>query len=371
MAGNSFGTLFRVTTWGESHGTALGAVIDGCPPGLELSESIIQKELEKRRPGKGGATSPRKEPDIVQIMSGTFKPEGYRCEVTTGTPISLVIMNKDAHSKSYSHLKDVFRPGHGDLTYQAKYAIRDHRGGGRASARETAARVAAGAVAAQLLGKYDIVVRAYTVALGGISINKCNMGEMSENRLFCPDNEAAGRMEERIKDVRKQGDTLGGIVEIRATCPAGLGEPVFDKLDGELARGLMSIGAVKGVEIGAGFAAAAMLGSENNDPIRPDGFAGNNAGGILAGISSGEPLIIRVAVKPIPSVNKKQNTIDINNEPVKIKIGGRHDISAIPRIVPVCEAMVRLVLADHLLRQLPVIELINRLEQTGEKQEQE
>jgi chorismate synthase len=362
MAGNSFGTLFRVTTWGESHGTALGAVIDGCPPGLELSESIIQKELEKRRPGKGGATSPRKEPDLVQIMSGIFKPEGYNCEVTTGTPISLVIMNQDAHSKSYNHLKDVFRPGHGDLSYQAKYAIRDHRGGGRASARETAARVASGAVAAQLLNKYDISVRAYTIALGGVKIDKYNMNEICQNSFFCPDNEAAALMEERVTEVRKQGDTLGGIVEIRATCPAGLGEPVFDKLDGELAKGLMSIGAVKGVEIGAGFAAAAMLGSENNDPIGTDGFTGNNAGGILAGISSGEPLIIRVAVKPIPSISKEQETVNINNEPVKIKIGGRHDISAIPRIVPVCEAMVRLVLADQLLRQLPVIELIN---QTG------
>ncbi len=371
MAGNSLGILFRVTTWGESHGTALGAVIDGCPPGVELSESIIQKELEKRRPGKGGATSPRKEPDLVQIMSGIFKPEGCDCELTTGTPISLVIMNKDAHSKSYRHLRDVFRPGHGDLTYQAKYAIRDHRGGGRASARETAARVAAGAVAGQLLNKYAIDVKAYTVAMGGISTDKRNMDEIGENRLFCPDNEAAGKMEERVSEVRKQGDTLGGIVEIYATCPAGLGEPVFDKLDGELARGLMSIGAVKGVEIGAGFAAAAMLGSENNDSIRPDGFAGNNAGGILAGISNGEPLIIRMAVKPIPSINKEQQTVNFNNEPVKIKIGGRHDISAIPRIVPVCEAMVRLVLADQLLRQLPVIEFINRRYGVDGKQEWE
>lgn len=361
MAGNSFGTLFRVTTWGESHGTALGAVIDGCPPGLELSESIIQKELEKRRPGKGGATSPRKEPDLVQIMSGIFKPEGYACEVTTGTPISLVIMNKDAHSKSYNHLERVFRPGHGDLTYQAKYAVRDHRGGGRASARETAARVAAGAVAGQLLNKYDIAVRAYTVALGGISVGKRNLDDICENRLFCPDNEAAGRMEERIAEVRRQGDTLGGIVEIRAICPPGLGEPVFSKLDGELAKGLMSIGAVKGVEIGAGFAVAEMLGSENNDSIKTDGFVSNNAGGILAGISNGEPLLIRVAVKPIPSINKEQDTVNIDNEPVKIKVGGRHDISAIPRIVPVCEAMVKLVLADQLLRQLPVIEFRGRL----------
>ncbi len=218
MAGNTFGTLFKVTTWGESHGTGLGAVIDGCPPGIELNEELIQAELERRRPGKGGATSPRKEPDRVQIMSGTYRPEGGDCELTTGTPISLVIMNKDAHSKSYSHLRDVFRPGHGDLTYQSKYGIRDHRGGGRASARETAARVAAGAVAARLLWKYSMRVQAYTVALGGVHTDKRDLSVLDENRLFCPDNDAAARMEERIVEVRNQGDTLGGIVEIRAVC---------------------------------------------------------------------------------------------------------------------------------------------------------
>jgi len=365
MAGNTFGTLFKVTTWGESHGTGLGAVIDGCPPGIELNEEMIQAELERRRPGKGGATSPRKEPDKVQIMSGTFKPEGCDCELTTGTPISLVIMNKDAHSKSYTHLRDIFRPGHGDLTYQSKYGLRDHRGGGRASARETAARVAAGAVAARLLSTYSMQVQAYTVALGGISTDKRDLSMMTENRLFCPDNKAAARMEERIAKIRSQGDTLGGIVEIRAVCPPGLGEPVFDKLDGELARALMSIGAVKGVEIGAGFAVAEMLGSENNDPISPSGFLGNNSGGILAGISSGEHLIIRVAVKPIPSIHKEQQTVNINNESVSIKVGGRHDISAIPRIVPVCEAMVRMTLADHLLRQLPLIQVREQLEKHG------
>lgn len=351
MAGNTFGTLFKVTTWGESHGTALGAVIDGCPPGIDLSPEMIQQELDRRRPGKGGATSPRKEPDQVRIMSGTFQPEGCECAQTTGTPISLVIFNKDAHSKSYNNLQDVFRPGHGDLTYQAKYGIRDHRGGGRASARETAARVAAGAIARQFLRKHEIAVQAYTVALGGVTTHNRDLALITENRLFCPDNEAAERMEERIREVRSQGDTVGGIVEIRAACLPGLGEPVFDKLDGELARALMSIGAVKGVEIGAGFRAAEMLGSENNDPISPTGFLGNNAGGILAGISNGEHLIIRVAVKPIPSIHKEQQTVNLRNEPVKIKVGGRHDISAIPRIIPVCEAMVRLTLADHLLRQ--------------------
>jgi len=352
MAGNTFGTLFRVTTWGESHGTAVGAVIDGCPPGIELTPEIIQKELDKRRPGKGKGESPRKEPDIVEIMSGTFKPEGASTELTTGTPISLVIFNKDAHSKSYDNLKDIFRPGHGDITYQAKYGIRDHRGGGRASARETAARVAAGAVASQLLAAHNIEVIGYTVALGGVRAEKRDLAAVNTNRLFCPDSNAVEKMEARIEEVREQGDTLGGVVEIRAVCPPGLGEPVFDKLDGELARALMSIGAVKGVEIGAGFQAAEMLGSENNDIISPSGFLGNNSGGILAGISNGEHLIMRVAVKPIPSIRKEQQTVNVHNEAVAIKIGGRHDISAIPRIVPVCEAMVRLTLADHLLRQI-------------------
>lgn len=352
MAGNTFGTLFRVTTWGESHGMAVGAVIDGCPPGIELTQNVIQKELDKRRPGKGKGESPRKEPDRVEIMSGTFRPEGAPTELTTGTPISLVIFNKDAHSQSYDHLKDIFRPGHGDITYQAKYGIRDHRGGGRASARETAARVAAGAVASQLLAAHNIEVIGYTVALGGVRAEKRDFAAVNTNRLFCPDTNAAEKMEARINEVREQGDTLGGVVEIRATCPPGLGEPVFDKLDGELARALMSIGAVKGVEIGAGFQAAEMLGSENNDVISPLGFLGNNSGGILAGISNGEHLIMRVAVKPIPSIRKEQQTVNVHNEPVAIKIGGRHDISAIPRIVPVCEAMVRLTLADHLLRQI-------------------
>ncbi len=352
MAGNTFGTLFRVTTWGESHGKAVGAVIDGCPPGIELTPKIIQRELDKRRPGKGKGESPRKEPDTVEIMSGVFKPEEAETELTTGTPISLVIFNKDAHSESYDHLKDIFRPGHGDITYQAKYGIRDHRGGGRASARETAARVAAGAVASQLLAAHNIEVTGYTVAVGGVQAEKRDLDAVNTNRLFCPDSDAAKRMEARIEEVRDQGDTLGGIVEIMAACPPGLGEPVFDKLDGELARALMSIGAVKGVEIGSGFRAAEMLGSENNDIISPSGFLGNNSGGILAGISNGEHLIMRVAVKPIPSIRKQQQTVNLHNEPVSIKIGGRHDISAIPRIVPVCEAMVRLTLADHLLRQI-------------------
>lgn len=346
MAGNTFGKAFRVTTWGESHGPALGAVIDGCPPGMELDFSDIQKDLEKRRPGKGGGESPRKEPDQVEILSGTF--EG----LTTGTPISLIIYNKDAQSKAYDHLQNIFRPGHGDLTYLKKYGLRDHRGGGRASARETVARVAAGGVARKILAENDISVIAYTVAMGEVSTSKREMGDISNNRLCCPDLDAAERMEELIESVKKRGDSLGGIVEIKATgCPAGLGEPVFDKLDGALAQALMSIGAVKGVEIGAGFEAAGLLGSENNDALTPQGYRTNNAGGILAGIANGDDIIARVAVKPIPSISLEQDTLNLDNEPVKIKVSGRHDISAIPRIVPVCEAMVCLTLADHLLRQ--------------------
>jgi len=354
MAGNTFGKLFRVTTWGESHGTAVGAVIDGCPPGIVLDINELQKEMNRRRPGQGGASSPRKEPDRVEILSGIFAANDADLPRTTGTPISLIIYNKDAHSKSYDNLRDIFRPGHGDLTYLAKYGIRDHRGGGRASARETAARVAAGAVAAQLLLQHNIKVCAYTVALGGVHAQQRDLSLIENNSYYCPDAEAAVKMEQRVQEVRAQGDTVGGIVEIVASCPAGLGEPVFDKLEAELAHGLMSIGAVKGVEIGAGFAAAAMLGSENNDPIGSFGFLTNNAGGILAGISNGAQLVMRVAVKPIPSIAKEQQTVNLANEPVTIKVGGRHDISAIPRIIPVCEAMVRLTLADHLLRQMAV-----------------
>ena len=350
MAGNTFGKAFRVTTWGESHGPAVGAVIDGCPPGIPLSTEDIKRDMDRRRPGKGAGESPRKEPDKVEVLSGTFEGK------TTGTPISLVIYNKDAESKAYKHLQNIFRPGHGDITYLKKYGIRDHRGGGRASARETAARVAAGAVARQILGLENIIVSAYTIALGGIEATKREFSEIIENRLNCPDNEAATRMEERIAEVRRQGDSLGGIVEVRATGSlTGLGEPVFDKLDGALAQALMSIGAVKGVEIGAGFAAAGMFGSENNDVITPAGFETNNAGGILAGISNGDDIIARVAVKPIPSISKEQKTIDLDNNPTTITIGGRHDISAIPRIIPVCEAMVSLTLTDHLLRQKAIL----------------
>jgi len=350
MPGNTFGKYFCVTTWGESHGPAIGAVIDGCPPGLLLSPDVIQEELDRRRPGKGGVSeTSRREPDRVEILSGTF--EGR----TTGTPISLVIWNKDPKPGAYDALKDVFRPGHGDITYLKKYGIRDHRGGGRASGRETAARVAAGAVAKILLQRHGIEVMAYTVALGGIWAGERDLSRIRENPFFCPDMEAARRMEERVRKVRSMGDSLGGVVEVLCRgVPPGLGEPVFDKLDGEIGKALMSIGAVKGVEIGSGFKAPELLGSENNDPITPEGFASNNAGGILAGISNGADIVARAAVKPIPSISLEQQTIDRHGRPTTIKIEGRHDISAIPRIVPVCEAMIRLVLADHLLRQIAI-----------------
>ncbi len=348
MPGNIFGTLFRVVTWGESHGPAIGAVIDGCPPGLPISPEVIQEELDRRRPGKGGLSeTARREPDRVEILSGTFEGK------TTGTPISLIIWNKDPKPGAYDHLRDIFRPGHGDITYLKKYGIRDHRGGGRSSGRETAARVAAGAVAKILLKEHGIDVMAYTVALGGIEAKERDFSVCKENPFFCPDREAAEKMKERVVQVKKDGDSLGGIVEILCKgVPTGLGDPVFDKLDADLAKAVMSIGAVKGIEIGAGFKASTLLGSENNDSITPQGFLTNNAGGILAGISSGAEIILRAAVKPIPSIAKEQKTIDVEGRRTTIKIGGRHDISAIPRIVPVCEAMVRLVLADHLLRQM-------------------
>ncbi len=350
MAGNTIGKAFKVTTWGESHGLALGAVIDGCPPHIELSEEYIQEEMERRRPGRSKLTSPRKEPDEVLILSGVFEGK------TTGTPISLIIYNKDVDSSKYEQLKDTFRPGHADYTYFKKYGIRDYRGGGRAAARETVARVAAGAVAKKVLEMEGIYVFAYTLELGGIRAQVIDFQEIDKNELFCPDKKAAKDMKRRIREVKQQEDSIGGIVEIMAKgCPAGLGESVFDKLDAEIAKALMSIGAVKGVEIGAGFAAAQMLGSFNNDEITPEGFKSNNAGGILGGISNGDNIVARVAVKPIPSIGIEQDTVDTDMKPTTISVKGRHDISAIPRIVPVCEAMVRLVLVDHLLRQRTLI----------------
>lgn len=346
MPGNTFGTLFKITTWGESHGKGVGVVIDGCPPGIPLDEDTIQAMLDRRRPGKSPASTSRKEPDQAMIMSGVFENR------TTGTPIMIMVYNKDAIPKAYVPYRDLFRPGHGDITYMAKYGIRDWRGGGRASARETVARVAAGAVAKTFLAGENIDIFAYTIELGGIRIQKQDLDVMNHNSFYCPDTDAAAKMEARVLSVKKEGDSIGGIVEILVKgVPKGLGEPVFDKLDADLAKALMSIGAVKGVEIGSGFGAAQKLGSENNDPITPQGFSTNHAGGILAGISNGDEIVIRVAVKPIPSILIEQKTIDVSGNPTTISTKGRHDVSAIPRINVVCEAMVGLVLADHLLRQ--------------------
>jgi len=346
MSGNTFGVLFRVTTFGESHGKALGAVIDGCPPNLDLAEADIQEEVDRRRPGGHAASTSRKEEDRVEILSGVFEGK------TTGTPIALLVVNRDADSGAYEDLRDVFRPGHGDYTYTKKYGIRDHRGGGRASGRETAARVAAGAIARKLLTREGIDVIGYTLEVGGIAIERFSRDDINGNRLRCPDPEAATRMEQRLEEARNEGDSLGGIVEVRVTgCPAGLGEPVFDKIDADLAGALMSIGTVKGVEIGDGFRAARMKGSESNDPIDPAGFRSNHAGGVLAGITTGQEIVIRAACKPIASIALEQQTIDAQGNPRRISVQGRHDACVIPRIIPVCEAMVCLVLADHLLRQ--------------------
>jgi chorismate synthase len=346
MAGNTFGQVFRVTTWGESHGPALGAVIDGCPPRIPLSAADLEEELARRRPGVQAHATPRREPDQVEILSGVFQGQ------TTGTPLSLIIYNRDVRSQDYDALREVFRPGHGDFTYQAKYGLRDHRGGGRASARETVARVAAGGVAQKVLDRDNIRVVAYTLELGGIRAQNLEESSIWDNPFFCPDPEAVPAMAQRVKEVKAQGDSLGGLVEVRVKgCPPGLGEPVFDKLDAVLAQAVMSVGAVKGVEIGAGLAAARMLGSEHNDRLLPGGFASNNAGGILAGIANGDEIVVRAAVKPIPSIAIEQQTIDLAGQPRSLSIKGRHDISAIPRIVPVIAAMVRLTLADFLLRQ--------------------
>jgi len=306
--------------------------------------------MDRRKPGGSRASTLRREPDNIQIMSGVFE------EKTTGTPIMIWIENKDADSTSYEKYKDIFRPGHGDITYHAKYEIRDWRGGGRASARETSARVAAGAVAKEILRRENIDIIAYTIELGGIKANTIDLKHVFKNNYGCPDKNAVIEIEKRVEDIKKKGDSLGGIVEILVTgVPAGLGEPVFDKLDADIAKAIMSIGAVKGVEIGTGFKSSTMLGSENNDSITPDGFASNNSGGILAGISNGDDIRIRVAVKPIPSIVIEQDTIDKDKIPQKISIKGRHDISALPRINVVCESMAAIVIADHLLRQKAVI----------------
>jgi chorismate synthase len=354
MAGNTFGTLFRITTWGESHGPGVGVVIDGCPAGIELDETDIQKELNRRRPGQSDITTQRKEEDKAEILSGVFSGK------TTGAPISIMVKNLDVDSSKYEELKNTPRPGHADLTYELKYGLRDWRGGGRSSARETIGRVAAGAVAKKLLLLQGIEVLGHVVELGGIRAKPVSIEDIRENTeknpVRCADMDVAIEMQAMIHDARSEGDSVGGIVEIIGTgVPAGVGEPVFDKLSAELARGLMSIGAVKGVEFGAGFKCAQMKGSRMNDAIglRDDKIRtlSNNAGGMLGGISNGEPIICRIAVKPTPSISKEQRTVDMSTmKDTRIKITGRHDPSIPPRIVPVAEAMVALVLVDQMMR---------------------
>ncbi len=350
MSHNSFGHLFRFTTWGESHGPALGAVVDGCPPGLALTEADIQPFLDKRRPGTSRFTTQRQEPDQVEILSGTY--EGR----TTGTPISLMIRNVDQRSKDYSDVAAKYRPGHADFAYDAKYGFRDPRGGGRSSARETAARVAAGAVARKVLGE-GVTIRAYLVELGGDAIDRANFdsAEIDSNPFFCPDAAAAGRWEVALDAARKSGSSLGAIVEVSAQgVPAGWGAPVYHKLDSQLAAAMMSINAVKGVEIGDGFAAARLRGEENADAMRPgqDGrpkFLANHAGGTAGGISTGQPVVVRMALKPTSSILTPVETITREGEASEIITKGRHDPCVGIRAAPVAEAMMALVLADAML----------------------
>jgi len=355
MAGNSFGKAFRITTWGESHGRAIGAVVDGCPPGLSLDEQMIQKDLDRRKPGQSELTTARKESDQVEILSGVFEGK------TSGTPVSLLILNKGQQSYRYDHLRDVFRPGHAEATYYQKYGIYDHRGGGRASARETAARVAAGAVAKRIIAEEGIEVIGYTRRVGPVEAETFDLQAIEGNAVRCPDPVQAQKMAELIQRVRDAGDSIGGLVEVIARgVPAGLGEPVYDKMDADLAKALMSINAIKGVEIGAGFNVAGKKGSENNDPwIFENGrlrTKTNHAGGIIGGITTGEELIVRFAVKPPSTIGIPQKTVDRTGRTVTMTPGDkdakkRHDPCICPRVVPVAEAMVAIVLADHLLRQ--------------------
>ena len=351
MSHNSFGHLFRVTTWGESHGPAIGCVVDGCPPRLSLSEADIQPFLDRRRPGQSKLVTQRQEPDTVRILSGVH--EG----LTTGTPIALVIENQDQRSRDYGEIKDRFRPGHADLSYELKYGIRDHRGGGRSSARETAMRVAAGAVARKALGP-EVRVRAAMVQLGDDRVDRArwDWAEVERNALFCPDPVAAARWEEQLLAVRKTGSSLGAVIEVVAEgAPPGLGAPIYAKLDAEIAAALMGINAVKGVEIGEGFAAAALSGEDNADEMwmGPDGrvlFGSNRAGGVLGGISTGQPIVARFAVKPTSSILTSRRSVDRHGRDVEVETRGRHDPCVGIRAVPVGEAMLALVLADHLLR---------------------
>lgn len=342
---NTFGTIFCATTFGESHGAALGVVIDGLPAGIEVDSAFIQRELDRRRPGQSRVTTSRSEADQAEILSGVFEGK------STGTPLAILIRNQGQRSGDYSRLAELYRPGHADFTFEKKYGIRDYRGGGRSSGRETCARVAAGAVAKLFLKNSGIVVRACTESIGPVRAKSCRWDQVENNPVRCGDPESAAAMEEQIRRTAEAGDSLGGIVygEI-LNVPAGLGEPVFDKFDALLAHAMLSIGGVKGFECGSGFRAALSRGSENNDGMTPEGFVTNHAGGILGGISNGNTICFRIAVKPTPSISALQHTVDKADKPAELRITGRHDPCLVPRIVPVIEAMAALVTADLLLR---------------------
>ncbi|MDR4651806.1 MAG: chorismate synthase [Nitrosomonas sp.] len=346
MSGNSFGKLFCVTSFGESHGPAIGCVIDGCPPGLEISQEDIQRELDRRKPGTSRHVTQRRESDTVEILSGVF--EGR----TTGTSIGLLIRNEDQRSKDYSKIMDVFRPGHADYTYWQKYGIRDYRGGGRSSARETAVRVAAGAIAKKWLHeKFGIVIRGYMAQLGPIEIPFKCWRDVNQNPFFVADNDYAAQLETFMDQLRKSGDSVGAKISVTAEgVPVGWGEPVYDRLDADIAYAMMNINAVKGVEIGAGFASVSQKGTEHSDEMTPEGFLSNNAGGILGGISSGQPITVNVAIKPTSSIRLGRRSIDKNGEPVIVETHGRHDPCVGIRATPIVEAMLALVLIDHALR---------------------
>jgi chorismate synthase len=346
MSGNTIGKLFSVTTFGESHGPGLGCIIDGCPPGLLLSEEDIQIDLERRRPGKSRHTSQRREPDTVRLLSGVF--EG----VTTGTPIGLIVENVDQKPKDYSKIKDKFRPGHADFTYQQKYGIRDYRGGGRSSARETVMRVAAGAVARKYLReRLGLEIKGYLAQLGPIHVDRVDPDSVDDNPFFCADPSRVAELEQYMDALRKEGNSIGARINIVASgVPVGLGEPVFDKLEAAIAHGMMSINAVKGVEFGAGFAVVEQKGTEHRDEITPDGFAKNSSGGTLGGISSGQNILVSIALKPTSSIRLSGETIDTQGRSVEIKTTGRHDPCVGLRATPIAEAMLALVLMDHYLR---------------------
>lgn len=354
MAGNSIGQLFKVTTFGESHGIALGCIVDGVPPNMSLSEADIQPDLDRRKPGTSRYTTPRREDDEVQILSGVFEGK------TTGTSIGLLIKNGDQRSQDYSEIMDKFRPGHADYTYQQKYGIRDYRGGGRSSARETAMRVAAGAIAKKYLREqFGIEVRGFLSQIGSIKIDPASVEkienidwqQVNSNPFFCPDPIAVAQFDELIRDLKKEGNSIGAkLTVIAENVPVGLGEPVFDRLDADLAHALMSINAVKGVEIGDGFAVVEQKGSEHRDEMTPNGFCSNHAGGILGGISSGQPIIAHIALKPTSSITIPGKSVNLNNDAVELVTKGRHDPCVGIRAVPIAEAMMAIVLLDHLLR---------------------